>query len=95
MIVQRAGLPVRIGEVVIIPLERMTLTGSRGRGGIRGYASLVPAGVAVISHGDVEVMNEMGERIPSEECLREITGLREAIARGAGVGRSAYGEVHQ
>ena len=81
MMVQRAGLPVRIGEVIIIPLERMTLTGSRGSGGVRGYASLVPAGVAVLSRGELHVLDEKGERIPAEVSLKETSGLREAIDR--------------
>lgn len=83
MIVQRAGLPVRVGEVVIIPLEKMILTGSRGRGGIRGYASLVPAGVAVLSRGELHVLDEKGERITAEVSLMETSGLREAIDRQA------------
>jgi len=80
VIVQRAGRPVTVGKLVIIPLERMSLAASGERGGIRGYASVGPAGVAVLSPTGLDVLNEKGERIPAETCLEKIRGLREAIA---------------
>jgi hypothetical protein len=71
---------VKVGALVIIPLERMSLTASVKSGGIRGYASLGPAGIAVLSRTGVDVLNERGERIPAESCLEKTRGLREAIA---------------
>jgi hypothetical protein len=79
VIVQRAGRPVKVGAQVIIPLERMSLTASGKSGGLRGYAFLDPAGVAVLSRAGLEVLNERGERIPAEACLEKTRGLREAI----------------
>ena len=69
----------KVGELVIIPLERMSLTASGKSDGLRGYAFLYPAGVAVLSRAGVEVLNERGERVPTEACLEKTRGLREAI----------------
>lgn len=80
MIRRRAGRPMKVGDVVIIPLERISVTGGGGEG-IYGYASLRPLGVAVLSPEGVSVLNETGEPIPAESYLEEIEGLREAINR--------------
>lgn len=78
MIRRRAGHPVKVGNIVIIPLERVSVAADGGEG-IYGYASLRPLGIAVLSPEGVSVLNETGERVPTESYLKEIEGLREAI----------------
>jgi len=79
MIRHRAGRPTKVGDVVIIPLERVSINTSGGSKGIRGYASLRPLGIAVLSPGGIIVLNETGEHTPVESWLETIEGLREAI----------------
>ena len=80
MIRQRAGRPVRVGEFVVIPLERMSIVAARGGDGIRGYVSLSPAGVAVLSSRGIDILNELGERVPAEDYLENTEGLQEAAS---------------
>ena len=80
MIRRRAGRPVKVGNIVIIPLERVSVAADGGEG-IHGYASLRPLGIAVLSPDGVSVLSETGEPVPTEPCLEEIEGLREAINR--------------
>jgi len=80
MIRQRAGRPTRVGDLVVIPLERMSIVASGGRAGIRGYVSLRPAGVAVLSSRGIDMLNERGERVPAEPYLENTEGLREAAS---------------
>jgi hypothetical protein len=80
MIRRRAGRPVKVGNVVIIPLEHLSVAANGGEG-IYGYASLRPLGIAVLTPEGVSVLNETGEPVPSDSYLEEVEGLREAINR--------------
>ena len=83
MNVRRAGRPVKAGDVVLIPLERMRLAGEVTGGAVRGFAGLEPAGIAVLSRRGLVVLDEDGSLSPIFPLIDEVEGLRAALGSHA------------
>ncbi len=80
MISERAGRPVTVGGLTLIPLLRVTLSGGAGaRLWVSG--TVVPAGLAVCSDRGLACYDEVGRAVPPEECLQRFEGLAELAAR--------------
>ena len=77
---ERAGSPVRVGEVTIVPLERVAVHHGGGKDRLWAYVCKEPVGVVVVSAGETWALNVQGERVPLETYIDRIDGLRSVLA---------------
>ncbi len=61
----RAGRPVELGEVRIVPIERVRCAGGR-LGGLWVHGSLEPVGAIVATPGSVRLLDLAGRPLPAE-----------------------------
>ena len=73
----RVGEPVVIGEVTIVPLERVSVYRDSGKNRLSVYISKEPVGVMISSPEGKWAVDIYGEQMPLEAYIQEIHGLRE------------------
>ena len=75
----RVGRPVIIGEVTIVPLERVSVYHGSRKGGLSLYISKEPIGVVISSAQGKQAFNMSGERVPLETYTQEIDELQQVL----------------
>jgi len=85
VIAEKAAVPLRIGDVTVIPLVRVRLQGGRDGRGVWVRGSAGPAGLVVLSGKGAEFLDEEWKAAAAEDCLERFEGLAELIEahRGA------------
>ena len=81
MRIQRAGRPLLCGSHILIPLERLRISGAAGGGALRGFCSIEPIGVAVLSREGMTILDREGSPAPVIPYLDDVEGLRETVGR--------------
>jgi hypothetical protein len=76
----RAGSPIRVGDVTIVPLERVAVHHGVRKAGLWAYGCKEPVGVVVVSAGETWAFDVRGERVPLETYIEQIDNLRSVLA---------------
>jgi hypothetical protein len=75
----QAGNPITVGDVKLVPLERIFMHHDNSKKGFFIYATKEPIGVVIISPHGRYATDINGESVPLETYLQQITGLREML----------------
>jgi hypothetical protein len=73
----RAGAPVTLGSVRIIPLERVRVEGAAGKRGLFLYASKTPVGLVISTQDQDCAVDLQGNPMPLDAILKEVNGSGE------------------
>lgn len=73
----RAGRPIIVGEVTIIPLERVSVYHSGEKGRLLVRISKEPVGIVVSSPQGKWAVDIYGGQVPPETYIQEIHGLQQ------------------
>ena len=76
-----AGQPINIGEMTLIPLERVMVSNIGGKGRFSLYASKKPIGIVFCTSQRRWAINMDGKQSVLETLLQEIEGLQEVMDR--------------
>jgi len=71
----KAGQPIRVGEITLVPIERtfVTCVGMGGGAVVRGSKGL--AGIVVVSGKNRYAIDLTGEEVPVDRCLKQVPEL--------------------
>ncbi len=75
----RAGRPIIVGEITIIPLERLSVYHDGRKGGLLIYASKEPIGIVIVSPQGTAAIDMCGGQVPLENYIRDIHGLQQLL----------------
>jgi len=75
----RAGTPVAVGPMRIIPLERVRVGGSTGGGGLFLFGSKTPVGVVICTPERCWALDLDGNPMPLEAVLEGLWGWEELV----------------
>ena len=75
----RAGQPVTVGSVRLIPLEKLRIRCGSRDGALFTYASKEPVGLVICSGHDSRAVNIEGEPVPLETWLQEVPELQRLV----------------
>jgi len=75
----QAGNPITVGDVKLVPLERIFMHHDNSKKGFFIYATKEPIGVVIISPHGRYATDINGESVPLETYLQQINGLREML----------------
>lgn len=73
----RLGRPIRVGEIEVIPIERMHGTVDTIGGGILAIARKEPAALVIRTPDGDRAADLDGAEVALDELLRDVPGLRE------------------
>jgi len=76
---ERAGTPVTIGNIKLIPLERVSVHYTDDKRGVFFYSYMEPIGVVIITPHGQWAADINGRTIPLETYVRQIDGLQETL----------------
>jgi hypothetical protein len=79
----RAGAPIRVGSVTLLPLERVVLRAARCGGAACASAVVSPFVLLVLDGGDVRVFDVGAPAPPLDELRERVAGLDAALAAAA------------
>ncbi len=74
-----AGSPIRVGDVTIVPLERVAVHHGVRKGRLWAYVSKMPVAIVVVSRQGRWALDIRGERVPLETYVEQIDGLRSVL----------------
>ncbi len=74
-----AGLPIRVGDITLVPMIRTFVSCAGAEPGVVVHGSKRPTGIVVVSKGGEYAMNLTGERMPIDQCLEQVPGLAEVL----------------
>jgi hypothetical protein len=72
----QAGNPITVGDVKLIPLERVSMQSDSSKKGAFLYVTKEPIGVVIISSHGRSATDINGDSVPLETYLRQINGLQ-------------------
>jgi len=75
----QAGNPITVGDVKLVPLERIFMHHDNSKKGFFIYVTKEPIGVVIISHHGQSAIDINGKPVPLETYLQQINGLREML----------------
>ena len=77
----RAGQPIRVGEITLVPIERtlVSCVGMEGGAVVRGSKDL--AGIVVVSGKSRYVLDLTGEEVPMDQYLMQVPELARLLDR--------------
>lgn len=75
----RAGNPITVGDVKLIPLERVFMRGDNSKKGFFIYVTKKPIGVVIVSPHGRSATDINGNSVPLETYVQQINGLREIL----------------
>ena len=73
----RVGRPVIVGEVTIVPLERVSVYHDSGEDRLSVYISKEPVGIMISSPQGKWAVDMCGRQMPRETYIQEIRGLQQ------------------
>ena len=73
------GTPVIVGEVTIIPLEKMTEYHNHDKHMFSVYVYKEPVGVVISSKQEKRAIDIEGKQVPLETYTRKIKGLQQIL----------------
>jgi hypothetical protein len=76
----QAGNPITVGDVKLIPLERIFTYRDNSKKGFFIYVTKEPIGVVIISPQGRSATDINGKWVPLETYLQQINGLREILS---------------
>ena len=77
----KAGQPIRVGEITLVPIERtfVSCVGMEGGVAVRGSKGL--AGIVVISGKNRYAMDLTGEEVPMNRYIKQVPELERLLDR--------------
>ena len=75
----QAGTPITVGDLKLIPLERLLMHCDNSKKVFFIYMTKEPIGVVIISHHGRSAIDINGEPVPLETYLQQINNLQEVI----------------
>lgn len=77
----KAGQPIRVGEITLVPIERTFLScvGMEGGAVVRGSKGL--AGIVVVSGKNRYAIDLTGEEVPIDRYLKQVPELARLLER--------------
>ena len=77
----KAGQPIRVGEITMVPIERtiVTCVGMHGGAAVRGSKDL--AGIVVVSGKNRYAIDLTGEEVPVDRYLKQVPELARLLDR--------------
>ena len=75
----RVGKPVAVGDITIVPLERVSVHHAGGKGRVSVFVSREPIGVVVTSPRGQQAISVSGEEVPLATYIQDIEGLQEVL----------------
>ncbi len=73
----RAAAPIRVGEVTVLPVERVVLRSGRGRGGVWVAAEVEPCGLVVRDAGGLRAVALDGTPLALEDLRARVPAIDE------------------
>ena len=85
----KAGQPIRVGEITLVPIECafVSCAGMEGGAVVRGSKGL--AGILVVSGKNRYVIDLTGEEVPMDRYLKQVPELARLLAQGDAAGQAA------
>ena len=75
----QAGNPITVGDVKLVPLERIFMHHDKSKKGFFIYVTKEPIGVVIISPHGRYATDINGKPVPLETYLQQINGLKEIL----------------
>ena len=77
----KAGIPIRAGEITLVPIERtfVSCVGMEGGAVVRGSKGL--AGIVVVSDKNRYAIDLTGEEVPMDRYLKQVPELARLLER--------------
>ncbi len=75
----QAGNPITVGDVKLIPLERVFVHGDNSKKGLFLYVTKEPIGVVIVSPQGRSATDINGNSVPLETYLQQVSGLQEIL----------------
>lgn len=71
--------PLKVGEIALIPLERISVRRHSAKERFLVYLSKEPAGIVIDSPQGRWAIDICGEQVPLETYIREVEGLQQVL----------------
>ena len=74
-----AGKPITVGETMLLPIVRTSISCRNVNSGIVCSGSKIPIGIIVISPGWRRALNIAGEEVPLDQYLEQVPEVKELL----------------
>ena len=74
-----AGKPITVGETMLLPIVRTSISCRKVNSGIVCFGSKNPVGIVIISPKGKSAINVAGEEVPIDQYTEQVAALKELL----------------